>query len=500
MIFNFLKPQGNELEELNIKFSADLLAKRAVFGILVLAVRRIGLQLIQTFSTIILARILFPEVFGVFTIMVFFVDFLAFLPSQGFVSAIIQKKERISSKDISTIFWTIISLSFLMLGIFWLSTPYIINFYKGGVTMDTLLIRLTGLAILLVNLRLISFAILERQLKYMRLTIIELGETVVIQIIAVFMAFRGFGVESLVVGYLVGKSFGALAAYFFGPIKAILNFSTKALKRLLAFAVHYQIYSFTNMVSGAIAPIYVGRIIGTTGVGYLTWAGGLGLAPWAFAELVGRVIFPVLSRSQKNKAFFVLALDKAIELSFMVTLPFFTLIFVFATPITVIVYTAKWLPAIWALRFYVLLGLTASISTVAASALLALGQVKYVRNVSLISAITFWVLSLILVPKFGFSAQPLAWFLGSTIQLALVVKIVGTTRVKYWDKLVIYLLASIISVISVFSSMGQIESIFKLTISILLALLIYGLLIWIFRRNHILFYLRQLKVVPKNSI
>ena len=136
----------------------------------------------------------------------------------------------------------------------------------------------------------------------------------------------------------------------------------------------------------------------------------------------------------------------------------------------------------------------------AASALLALGQVKYVRNVSLISAITFWVLSLILVPKFGFSAQPLAWFLGSTIQLALVVKIVGTTRVKYWDKLVIYLLASIISVISVFSSMGQIESIFKLTISILLALLIYGLLIWIFRRNHILFYLRQLKVVPKNSI
>src|SRR3990167_4651220 len=195
MIFNFLKPQGNEPEELNIKFSADLLAKRAVFGILVLAVRRIGLQLIQTFSTIILARILFPEVFGVFTIMVFFVDFLAFLPSQGFVSAIIQKKERISSKDISTIFWTIISLSFLMLGIFWLSTPYIINFYKGGVTMDTLLIRLTGLAILLVNLRLISFAILERQLKYMRLTIIELGETVVIQIIAVFMAFRGFGVE-----------------------------------------------------------------------------------------------------------------------------------------------------------------------------------------------------------------------------------------------------------------------------------------------------------------
>src|SRR3990167_5822121 len=112
-IFDFFKPQVEKPEELDLKFTAETLKKNAVSGVVVLAVRRISVQLIQTLSTIILARILFPETFGVFAIMVFIVEFLANLPSSGFMAAIIQKKEKIKQADLSTIFLTLLFFSLL---------------------------------------------------------------------------------------------------------------------------------------------------------------------------------------------------------------------------------------------------------------------------------------------------------------------------------------------------------------------------------------------------
>src|SRR3990172_9426 len=193
MIFDFFKPQVEKPEELDLKFTAETLKKNAVSGVVVLAVRRISVQLIQTLS--------------------------------------------------STIFWTVLLVSVLFFLMLWMIAPQVANFYKLKVENGLTLTRLMALAIFLINIRMISLAILERQIRYLRLSIIEGGELLIIQTLAVLMAIKGFQIESLVVSYLVGKSLGTLAFYILSPFKLALGFAKDSLAKFLGFALNYQVYS-----------------------------------------------------------------------------------------------------------------------------------------------------------------------------------------------------------------------------------------------------------------
>ena len=97
-MINFLKTTVGTSDELDLKYTTETIKRNAIQGVVVLSGKKIALQLIQTFSTIVLARILFPQTFGIFAIMVFVIEFLATLPSQGFVSAIIQKNAKTKKK------------------------------------------------------------------------------------------------------------------------------------------------------------------------------------------------------------------------------------------------------------------------------------------------------------------------------------------------------------------------------------------------------------------
>src|SRR3989338_3592343 len=496
-MINFLKTTVGTSDELDLKYTTETIKRNAIQGVVVLSGKKIALQLIQTFSTIVLARILFPQTFGIFAIMVFVIEFLATLPSQGFVSAIIQKNAKVFQKDLSTIFWGVMFVSLIFYILLWFLTPAITDFYKFNNVNSVYLFRVMALVIFLVNIRMISSSILERQIRYLPITLIEIVELLITQLVSIFMAIRGFGIESLVVGYISGKSVGALTFYIFSPFKVMTTFAQKNFSKFFYFAMSFQIYSLANSVSGSIAPLYVGHVVGPVGTGYLTWAGGVGLIPWAFAELIAKVSFPVFSRISGNKKLLSSSIDQSLNLILMVVIPVAVILFIFAEPITNIIFTYKWLPAVWALRYFVLLGSTVAITTIAASALMATGQIKFVRNVSLISALVFWILALILVQKIGFIGHPLAWFLGSTIQLVLIAKIVGTFGVRYWNNVVFYLSVSIICAVSAFYLTGQIRNILELILGVGLAFLFYSLLILLLRRTYIFVYLHQFKAIFK---
>ena len=407
------------------------------------------------------------------------------------------KKEKIKQADLSTIFWTVLLVSVLFFLMLWMIAPQVANFYKLKVENGLTLTRLMALAIFLINIRMISLAILERQIRYLRLSIIEGGELLIIQTLAVLMAIKGFQIESLVVSYLVGKSLGTLAFYILSPFKLALGFAKDSLAKFLGFALNYQVYSLAYAVSGSIAPLYVGYIVGPAGTGYLTWAGGIGLLPWAFSELIAKVSFPVFSRIQNDKRRLSSSVNYSLNLILMGVLPLTVILLFFAEPITNVVFTYKWLPAVWALRFFVLLSATVAVSSVAASLLIACGEVRFVRNVSIAAAFCFWILAFTLIPKIGFTGHPLAWFLGSAIQFLMIIKVRQIVKIDYFRTILIYLFFAVVSTLPFWYVVKIFGNAFELVAVLIAIVVVYLILVFLFRKNYVLFYLGQLKVFLK---
>lgn len=470
-------------------FSIEVLKKQASKGLTALIFRKFFLQFIQTFSTVILARILFPKAFGEITILIFLIEFLAVLPSQGFSTAIIQKKTKLLKGELSTVFWLIILSAFLIIALLWFAAPLINNFYKGAIEDGIFLIRLSSFAVLAINVRSIPSAILERQIKYKVLALIEVSEALVAQIISISLVFAGLGVKGLVIGYLSGKIFAAIA-FFASSNFLTFKFSVEKIKQFLPFAFNSQIYYLTYSISGAVTPIYVGSVLGTTQVGYLSWAGSVGLIPWSISELIGRVSFPVFSRVQKDQELFGRVMERSFDFLTMVTMPICVIIFVFARDITGLIYSDQWLPAVSALRLFVILGGLQSAIFLCTMALLGLGQVKFIRNITLLSGAIFWILAFILVPKLGFSGLPLAWLLGTSFQLLMVFKVKTLIKVNYWRRFFVYLFLSAVSAIPVYFLI-TVTGLFSLFLVFSLSLLIYLGLLFIFRRENLRFLWNQ---------
>ena len=87
---NFIEPEL-EISEIS---------HRAVFGVIVLTLRKFALRAISYLGGIFLARLLAPEIFGIFAIISFVINFFAFFSDVGLGAALIQKKEELAKKDL----------------------------------------------------------------------------------------------------------------------------------------------------------------------------------------------------------------------------------------------------------------------------------------------------------------------------------------------------------------------------------------------------------------
>lgn len=468
-----------------------VLTRKAFSGTLVLAGRKLVIQIVQTLATVILARLLFPEAFGAFAIIVFVVELFSLLPGQGLVAAVIQKKGKVSVFETNSIFWVLFSFSILVFVVLYSLSPIIADFISLSTAEEVGIVKLMSVAALFLNLKLVPLAILERQIKYQLIAIVEISETMLTVFVSVALAYLNFSILSLVLGYLCGRFFAVLLLYLFGPFKPRFVFDRNVIVQFSSFAFHYQTYSVVNSISGAIAPLYVGRVVGTAGVGYLSWAGGIGLIPWAFGELIGRVMFPVLSRVQNNKKLFRKLLVYALEASLALATPFAIIIFMFAEPITKLVFGQKWLPAVDALRFFVLLGYIATVTIIANSALSAMGRVRYVRNVSISGTFIFWILALVLVPHIGFAGHPLAWFLGLSFQIVLVFKISKIVKINYIGRVLWYLVLAVVVTGPYAILASSVANVFALFAVLGAAFASYGVILYFLKRELFHFYFRE---------
>ena len=455
--------------------------RRSVTGVVALTSRMALMQIISFFGIFLLTIFLEPAIFGVFAVVTAIVSFLRYFSDIGLAAALIQKKETITKEDLTTTFTiqqalvlTVVILALFFSG--WLAT-----FFKIG-TGGLWLFRALIFAFFLSSLKTIPSIILERRLDFKRLVVPEITETLIYYLIAVTLAWRGFGVASFTWAVLARGLAGLFVIYLLAPWQPGLAIHKQSAKKLLSFGVPFQLYSFLALLKDDLMTIFLGKFLPLAQVGFISWAKKWSEYPLRLVmDSIVKVTFPAYSRLQEEPEDLRKGIEKAIYFLSIIIFPaLIGMIFVIKPLVFLIPRYIKWEPALTSLYLFVVVSILASLSSPLVNALNAIGKIRTTLKLMIMWTALVWLLTPIFISKIGFNGVALTQAL---IGLTLVVVIyVAKKYVKFAIFKNIYPAAAatiLMAVVLFWASPFLSQSLFELVILIGVGVIIYTLSLWI---------------------
>jgi len=408
------------------------LKKRSVMGIVALSTRTFILQVIAFGATFLLTLLLSPATFGVFYVVSAVISFLGYFSDIGLAAALVQNKEQLTRQDLTTTFTIQQILVVVLVVLSCILSGVIARFYALD-NAGMWLFRALAVSFFLSSLKTIPSILLERGLKFEKLVIPTILETIGLYRDSVYMSWRGFGISSFTAGVLVRGVVGVVAVYIIQPWQIGFGFSRPVLKRLLKFGVPFQINSLLALVKDDLFTIYLGKALPFAHVGYIGWA-----KKWAEVPLrlimdsVIRVTFPAFSRLQHDKMLLTKAIEKAIYGLVLTMVPISTGLVFFIRPfVDSIPKYEKWIPAIPSFYFFVIAALVAGLTTPLTNTLNAVGRIKTTLFFMVLWTVSTWVLSLAGIAVFGFHGVSIALSILSCTIVLVIAEVKKTARFSF---------------------------------------------------------------------
>lgn len=396
-----------------------LIKKKAISGVVTFTLRTLFLQIFTYIAIFILTIVLDEVTYGIYILVSALINIFIYFSDIGLAAALIQKKEELNQKDLSTTFTIqqIIVISFVTIGLIF--SGQIANFY-GLDRQGLFLIRVLIISLLLSSLKTIPSILLERRLSFKKLIIPQIAENIVFYSLAVILAFAGFGIASFSWAVLVRGVVGLSLIYMLSPWKPSIGLDKQIAKKLTSFGIPFQLNSILALLKDDLLIVILGKILTFSQIGYIGWSQKLAFLPLRFfMDSVNKVTFPAYSRLQEHK----MHLGKAIEKSlFFVTYLVYPSVLGIAAIgpklIEVIPRYQKWEPALPLLYLFVINSLFSAVSTTFTNALFATGRPKIVLNLMIFWTAATWILTIPLVIRFSFIGVGIASALVATTSLA----------------------------------------------------------------------------------
>lgn len=397
------------------------ITRRSIHGVFALVSRTLIVQIIGIVASFILTIFLEPDAFGVFFVVSAVIAFLTYFSDLGLAAALIQKKEKITDEDLRTTF-TIQQVLVLSVVIIALSLSHLVGVFYQLQEPGILLFQALIVAFFLSSLKTIPSIILERDLRFDKLIIPQILETIVFYGVVVTLAIMDYGITSFTIAVLARGIVGLIAMYIIQPWKMRIGFSRPAAKKLLSFGIPFQTNSFLALLKDELILIYLGRVLPLSQVGYIGFAKKWALIPLRLImDNVIRITFPSFSRLQHDKNALTIGIQKSLFAGTFVILPSLIGIVILSPYlIHLIPRYQKWEPALLSLSLFAVDATFSSLSTPLTNALNAIGKIRITLYLMVFWTIATWVLTPIAIMVFGFNGVAAVSALISTSVVAVV--------------------------------------------------------------------------------
>ena len=320
------------------------LKKQAVSGMIWTYSQQFGSQFLTFLVSLVLARLLLPEEFGLIGMLAIFIGIGTALFDGGLTSSLIRSQD-LDEEDYSTVFYFNLVCSIILYLLLFVAAPFIAQFYEQPVLIDVT--RVYGLTFIIAAFGTVQNTILTRELQFKKQALITFPAMVLSGIVGIVMAYMGFGVWSLVISALVNAFLVSLFLWLSAA------WYPKLLFNKIKFHEHFH-YGYKLTLSGVLDIIFtniyqiiIGKFYSVAQVGYYTRANSLMMLPVGnISGALNRVIFPVFSKVQDDVPRLRSVYKQVMQLVLFIVTPLMMVFAILAKPLTIFLFTEKWLPMV----------------------------------------------------------------------------------------------------------------------------------------------------------
>lgn len=320
------------------------LKKKAASGFAYRFAERVLARGISFVLQLILARLLMPEEYGLVALVTVLITICDVFVTYGFGNALVANKNS-DSLDFSTCFYFCIALSALLYLIVFTSAPVVAKFYNNPLL--TPVIRVMGLRIPLAAVNSVQHAYVSKHLRFKKFFYATLIGTVVSGVIAVVMAYMGYGVWALVEQYLGNSLIDTVCLWFIVGWRPTREFSFERLKAIYSYGWKILAVGLIDTVYSRLRSLLIGKMYSSQDLAYYNRGYSFPSFGMRLIEpTVNSVLFPTLANCNDNQAQMRHITRRVLQVSTYLISPILIGLIVTAEPLVKVLLTEKWLPCV----------------------------------------------------------------------------------------------------------------------------------------------------------
>lgn len=454
-----------------------------------------GVQGVQFILSIVLARLVSPEDYGVIALILVFIQIATVFIQSGFNTALIQKKES-DDTDFSSIFYLSLFVALICYVILFFVAPFIAKFYNQEIL--TPVIRIISFTLFFGAINSVQNAYVAKTMQFKRFFYSSMGAVIGSGIVGVILAYMGYGVWALVAQQLINNALTCLILWITVKWRPKLLFSIERVKALFSFGWKLLCSGLLDTVFRNIYNLIVGKIYNGQTLGYFNR--GQQFPQVIASNLDGSiqgVMLPTLSANNDNPSEIKRITRRSISTSAFVLMPCMFGLAAVAEPLVKVLLTDKWLPCVPYLQLACISYVFYPIHTANLTGINALGRSDVFLKLEIIKKI-LTIINIFITLPFGVYAmavgQVIQNFLSTFINAYPNKKLMGYSYFEQWKDLMPSFVLSIMMAGIVWTmNFISITPLLLLIIQIIVGIIVYVVLAKLFKLKVYIYFVNTLK-------
>ena len=340
-----------------------MLKEKVAGGVAWSIAEKVGSMLLQMVVSIVVARLLVPEDFGVMAILTFFTALALVMVDSGFSQTLI-RKESPSSEDYRSVFAFNIAVSVVLYGILVAVAPAVARYYELPVIADIapvlfLLLPINALCV-------IQNTIFTREFRFRLLSQATFTASLIAGVVAIAMALAGCGVWSLVGQRIATLAVKTLILWFRSDWRPSFHFSMKPVREMAPFSFRLLTTDLISSIYNNISQMFIGKIYSADALGFFNQAQKFKDLPLTSAmQSVQSVTYPALSQIGDQREKFAESYRQVLMVVAFMLFPVMVGITAVAEDLFALLLGEKWMPTVPYLQILCLTGLFQPLAMIA---------------------------------------------------------------------------------------------------------------------------------------
>lgn len=362
-----------------------------------------------TLFTIFLATLLAPKDFGLIAIIAVVFELSNVLVNAGFTQALIRAKT-ISDRELSTAFWGNLGIAAAVYLAVFLVSGQIAEFF--GEPILELMVQVLGIGIVVSSFRIVQTAILSRQMDFRSQMVATTVGTIISGLVAIAMAYKGFGVWSLVAQMLTSQIVATGILWFSTRWVPLFVFDRSTFRHLFDFGKFLVITNVLNVAFKNSYALVIAKLFSPELTGLYYFATKLSnLAAQQLTGALQKSSFPALSTLQDDNRQLRHKYRQIIQLTMFVMAPIMLIFIGLAAPVFELLFDERWKDAVIYTQLLCVVGLLYPVHSLNINVLMVKGRsdlnlklnlVKKGIQISiLVASIPFGVLGIVIGQVIG---------------------------------------------------------------------------------------------------